>query len=116
MQNKGSRPIKFTHAVMEDVLSGVAKGFTLKAACRFAGVSYSTLANWMFKGKQSKKSNIRNKYTDVLERIDHARYIQTMKHRDQVLLTLRPRDFRFGWENPMQLQTRKKISAFWRKN
>ena len=115
MKHKGGRPIKFTDAVLEDIISGIAKGLTLKASCRLAGVSYSTLAWRMFKGKQAKKLNIKNKYTDVLERIDIATYNEKIKHRDAFLLALKPRDFRYGWKNPMLLQTHKKISDFWQK-
>jgi len=82
MKNKGGRPIKFTDAVVEDILSGISKGFTLKAACKFAGVSYSTLAWWVSKGKQAKKVEIKNKYTNVLERINHATHVEKLKHRD----------------------------------
>lgn len=82
MKNKGGRPIKFTDSVMDNIVSGIGKGYTLKAACRFAGVSYSTLAWWMFKGKQAKKLVIKNKYTVVLERINKATYTEKLKHQD----------------------------------
>jgi len=113
MKNKGGRPIKFTDAVVEDIICGIGKGYTLKAACKFSGVSYSTLAWWMFKGKQAKKLGIKNKYTIVLEGINKATYAEKLKHRDNFFLTLKPRDFRYGWKNPMPLVTRKKISDFW---
>jgi len=115
MKYKGGRPVKFTGTVLEDIISGIAQGLTLKAACKLAGVSYSTLAWWMFKGKQAKKSDIKNKYTNVLERIDSAICDEKIKHRDAFFLALKPRDYRYGWKNPMPLQTRKKISDFWQK-
>jgi len=59
MENKGGRPIKFTDLVIEDIIFGIGKGLTLKAACKFAGVSYSTLAWWISKGKISKKAEVK---------------------------------------------------------
>lgn len=115
MKNMGGRPIKFTALVVKDIIYGIAQGFTLKASCKFAGVSYSTLAWWLSKGKQSRQSNIKNKYTDVLDRINHATYVEKMKLQDNFVLTLKPRDFRYGWKNPMPLSTRKKISEFWQR-
>ena len=115
MKHKGGRPVKFTDSVLENIISGIAQGFTLKTACRFAGISYSTLAWWMSKGKQAKKSDVKNKYADVLECINHATYTEKIKHRDVFLLALKPRDFRYGWKNPMSLATRKKISDFWKR-
>ncbi len=82
MKNIGGRPIKFTDSVLEDILYGIAQGFTLKASCKFASVSYSTLAWWLAKGKQAKQSNIKNKYSDVLERINQAKHAEKIKHRN----------------------------------
>ncbi len=58
MKNIGGRPIKFTNSVLEDVIYGIAQGFTLKASCKFAGVSYSTLAWWLAKGTIEHKKQI----------------------------------------------------------
>ena len=86
MKDIGGRPIKFTDSVLEDILCGIAHGLTLKASCKFAGVSYSTLAWWLSKGKQAKQSNVRNKYTDVLERINYATHAEKIKHRKSFFL------------------------------
>jgi hypothetical protein len=86
MKDIGGRPIKFTDSVVEDILCGIAHGLTLKASCKLAGVSYSTLAWWMSKGKLAKQSNIKNKYTDVLERINHATHAEKIKHRKSFFL------------------------------
>jgi DNA invertase Pin-like site-specific DNA recombinase len=86
MKNIGGRPIKLTDSVIENILYGIAHGLTLKASCKLAGVSYSTLAWWLSKGKQAKRSNIRNKYTDVLERINHATHAEKIKHRNNFFL------------------------------
>ena len=86
MKDIGRRSIKFTDLVVEDILCGIAHGLTLKASCKFAGVSYSTLAWWIAKGKQAKRSNIKNKYTDVLERINHATHAEKIKHRKSFFL------------------------------
>jgi hypothetical protein len=116
MKNAGGRPIKLTDPVLEDVIYGIGKGLTLKASCKYAGISYSALAWWIFKGKQAKKMNIANRYTVVMERINQAAYAERLKHREKFLLSLSPRDFRYGWNNPMSVEARKKISDFWRDN
>uniref|UniRef100_UPI002627E341 transposase n=1 Tax=uncultured Legionella sp. TaxID=210934 RepID=UPI002627E341 len=46
MKNKGGRPRKLTPEIKDAIVEGVEKGFTLKAACKYAGVSYGSLANW----------------------------------------------------------------------
>lgn len=81
MNNKGGRPEKFPDSI-ENIIEGIRKGLTLKAACRYAGVSYSALAYWMSKGKQSQKTQLTNKYTIVLDRIDQATRAQKQKHHD----------------------------------
>ncbi|MBX3708216.1 MAG: hypothetical protein KIT56_00905 [Gammaproteobacteria bacterium] len=93
----GGRPIKLTDSVLEDIIYGIGKGLTLKASCKFAGISYSALAWWMSKGKQAKKIDASNRYTVVLERIKQATYAEKIKHRKKFLLTISPRDFRYGW-------------------
>lgn len=93
----GGRPIKLTDSVLEDIIYGIGKGLTLKASCKFAGISYSALAWWMSKGKQAKQIDITNQYTAVLERINQATYAERLKHRKKFLSTFTPRDFRYGW-------------------
>jgi len=110
------RPIKLTDSVLEVIICGIAKGLTLKTSCKCAGISYSALAWWMSKGKQAKKNDVTNEYTAVLVRIKQAVYEEKLKHREKVLLTLNPRDFRYGWNNPMSAVARKKITDFWRNN
>ncbi len=43
MKNKGGRPRKLTPEIKDAIVEGVEKGFTLKAACKYAGVSYASL-------------------------------------------------------------------------
>jgi hypothetical protein len=99
MKGVSGRPIKLTDSVLEAIIYGIGKGLTLKASCKYAGISYSALAWWMSKGKQAKKIDITNQYTAVLERIKQATYAEKLKHRKKFLLTLNLRDFRYGWSN-----------------
>ncbi len=116
MKNARGRPIKLTDSVLEDVIYGIGKGLTLKASCKYAGISYSALAWWIAKGKKAKMVDMANKYTVVMERINQAAYAEKQKHREKFLLSLSLRDFRYGWNNPMSVVARKKISDFWRNN
>lgn len=115
MKNKEGRPTKFTDSVMEDIIIGIGRGYTLKAACKFAGISYSTLACWISKAKKTNKVEASNKYIIAMERINQATHAEKLKRRDNFFLALKPRDFRYGWKNPMSPATRKKISDFWKK-
>lgn len=116
MKRVGGRPVKLTDSVLEDIIYGIGKGLTLKASCKYAGISYSALAWWMSKGMQAEKIGVTNKYTAVFGRIKQATDAEKLKHRDKFLLSLNPRDFRYGWNNPMSIVARKKISDFWRNN
>jgi hypothetical protein len=98
MKSVSGRPIKLTNSILEDILYGIGKGLTLKASCKFAGISYSALAWWMSKGKQAKQIGITNQYTAVWEQIKQATYAEKLKHRKNFLLALNPRDFRYGWK------------------
>lgn len=109
-----ARPIKFNETVIDSIIEGLRKGLTAKAACKASSVSYSTLAAWMFKGKQAREHGEKNQYTAVLERIEHAQRIIWLEHRNRFFFDLKPRDYRYGWKNPMPQVTRKKISDFWR--
>lgn len=109
------RPIKLTDQVVDDIIIGINKGLTLKAACKFAGVSYSTLANHMYKGKQAKLRGENTQYTVVLEKINHANSVFRSQHKDRFFFNLSPRSFRYGWRNPMSPETRLKVSEAWRR-
>ncbi|MCX7126214.1 MAG: hypothetical protein NTU49_10910 [Gammaproteobacteria bacterium] len=110
-----ARPIKLTDKAVEDILLGIGKGLTLKAACKFAGVSYSTLANHMYKGKQAKLKGENTRHTEVLEKINHATRVIRLQHQDRFFFNLSPRSFRYGWRNPMSLEARVKLSEAWKR-
>lgn len=97
MKSIGGRPIKLTDSVLADIIYGIGRGLTLKASCKYAGISYSALAWWMSKGRRAKKIDVTNKYTAVLERVNQAAYAEKLKRREKFLLALSPRDFRYGW-------------------
>ncbi|OGT33808.1 MAG: hypothetical protein A3C44_05270 [Gammaproteobacteria bacterium RIFCSPHIGHO2_02_FULL_39_13] len=108
-----ARPNKNTDQVISDIIVGIQKGLTLKAACRYAGVSYSSLANWMYKGKQARLKGENNYHTEILDKINHATRVIQLQHRDRFFFNLSPRDFRYGWRNPMKWETKVKISNAW---
>lgn len=109
MKNVGGRPIKLTNEVIETVVDGISKGLTLKAACKSAGVSYSTLASWVYKGKQAKKAGKQNLHTEIADRIQGAYRAIWLKNRKSFFFNLKPRDYRYGWKNPMSEATKRRI-------
>jgi hypothetical protein len=57
----GGRPTKYTPETVKMLLEGAKAGSTNKAACRAAGISEDTLANW------------KNEHPELLEKIEAAR-------------------------------------------
>jgi hypothetical protein len=114
-KHPGGRPIKFTDVVIEAILEGVRQGLTLKAVCKGAGISYSTLAAWLYRGKVSKKEGIENRFTALLDQIDSATRLIWIEKRKRFFFNLKPRDFVYGWSNPMKPETKKKISDTWKR-
>ena len=109
MTNKGGRPLKLTSDVKEALFSGLRKGLTLKAACKCAGISYSTLANWRQKNRNQLKQGNTEKLYEFVAIIDAIFEEQQHEHRLAAINTLKPRDYRYGWKNPMPDETKQKL-------
>src|SRR5689334_21073211 len=61
---KSGRPTKLNDNVKRALLNSVEYGRTLKGACKDAGISYSTFANW----RQKRKSRLSE---EPLTELDH---------------------------------------------
>jgi hypothetical protein len=110
-----SRPPKITEEIADLIVQGVQAGLTRKAACKSVGVSYSALAAWLARGKCSKENGIEDKYTALLVRIESASTVVWRQNRSKFFFNLKPRDYRYGWSNPMRPETKKKMSIAWRR-
>jgi len=91
------RPAKFTDTVIEAILQGIRNGLTLKAACKGAGISYSTLAAWVYRGKVARRNGVENKFTALQEKIDAVNTAVWLERRNGFYGRLKPRDYRYGW-------------------
>jgi hypothetical protein len=109
MKNSGGRPIKLNCIVREAIISGVRQGLTLKAACKCAGISYSTFANWRQKSRKLIKAGIPTEPYEFVSAIDVEVCHMQREHRLAAYATLRPRDYRYGWKNPMRDEVKEKL-------
>jgi hypothetical protein len=114
-QHPGGRPVKLTETAIGAIIEGIRQGLTFKAACKGAGLSYSTFASWMYRGRVSKKNGLENEFTTLLGRIDAVTHALWLRRRDKFFFNLKPRDFRYGWTNPMSSETKKKLSDAWKR-
>lgn len=93
MKNKGGRPRKLTREIKDALIDGVSRGLTLKAACKCAGISYSSLANWKKLARGGDQDA--DVYTDFIANINAAiRYAQ-YQQRQQALALIKKEDFKF---------------------
>lgn len=93
MKNKGGRPRKLTHEMKTAIVEGIEKGLTLKAACKCAGVSYASLANWKrFAKTEDDKAAL---YQDLIVSIDIAKRLAWCQHRQQALSSIKKEDLKF---------------------
>lgn len=107
--SKTGRPLKLTGVVGQAIVDGITQGLTLKAACKCAGISYSTLALWMAKAKRAMKQNEVNEYTHLMTVIKIESMRMWKQHRDGSYSSLGARDFRYGWQNPMREEVKQKL-------
>lgn len=111
MRNKGGRPIKLNAEVREGLIAAVRQGLTLKAACRCAGISYSTFANWRQKCRKLIKEGVSTEPYDFVTAIDVEVCQLQRQHRLAAYARLRSRDYRYGWKNPMRDEVKQKLRA-----
>ncbi|RUQ96566.1 transposase [Legionella septentrionalis] len=107
MKNKGGRPRKLTYEIKDAIVEGVKKGYTLKAACKYAGVSYASLANWKRLAKTKDADTIL--YQDLITDIDAAIRLLWRQHRQQGLSAFRPEDLKFKAFRKRNYQHKKEI-------
>lgn len=101
MKNSGGRPIKLSSLVRDALIAGVRQGLTLKAACKCAGISYSTFANWRQKGRKLLKEGASTEPYEFVSAIDAEVCHIQRAHRLVAYSSLGARDYRYGWKNPM---------------
>ena len=93
MKNKGGRPRKLTLEMKSALVDGIEKGLTLKAACKCAGVSYSSLANWKRFAKAENEGAAL--YKDLIVSITVASHLVWFQHRQQALSLITREDLKF---------------------
>lgn len=101
--------MKLTYEVREALISGVKEGLTLKAACKYAGISYSTFANWRQKSRKVSEEDEPNPFIQLVAEIDMVAMHLQQQHRLEARANGTPRDYRYGWKNPMPDETRQKL-------
>lgn len=106
MKNKGGRPRKLIHEIKDALIEGIEKGLTLKAACKCAGISYASLANWKkFAKAEDDEAEL---YTDLIRSINAAiRYAQ-YQQRQQALTSIKKEDFKFRQPQKTKLSKKEK--------
>lgn len=106
MKNKGGRPRKLTDEIKDALIEGIEKGLTLKAACKCAGISYASLANWKkFAKAEDDEAEL---YTDLIRSINAAiRYAQ-YQQRQQALASIKKEDFKFRQPQKTKLSKKEK--------
>ena len=109
MKNKGGRPRKLTQEIKDAIVEGIEKGFTLKSACKYAGVSYASLANWKRLAKAEDVDAVL--YQDLITNIDVATRLLWCQRRQQALSALRQQDLKFKEPKKRSFQTKKEIEA-----
>lgn len=107
MKNKGGRPRKLTYEIKDAIVEGVEKGMTLKAACKYAGISYAALANWKKLAKiEAEESAL---YKDLILSIDAASRLAWCQYRQQALSSIKKEDLKFKQPQKKIYLTKKEI-------
>lgn len=93
MKNKGGRPRKLIHEIKDALIEGIEKGLTLKAACKCAGISYASLANWKkFAKAEDDEAEL---YSDLISSVNAAIIYAQYQHRQKALASIKKEDFKF---------------------
>ena len=96
---KGGRPIKLNDHVKKALLDSITAGMNLKGACECAGISYSTLAHWVRKGKKDRANNQNTIYAFITKAVETAVAHFKLKHKIMCLSTPDPFNYRYGRGN-----------------
>lgn len=67
------RPSKLSYERQEKIASAIEAGKSLNSAARMAGVTPTTVFNWLDRGQGEKQEGMENEYTEFFERITHAK-------------------------------------------
>lgn len=72
------RPTKLTSEVQKRVCDAVSAGNYYEPACIYAGVTYSTMRNWILRGKEA-KSGVYFEFVEALTRAEAQAEIDIVK-------------------------------------
>lgn len=106
MKNKDGRPRKLTQEIKEAIIDGMEKGLTLKAACKCAGISYASLANWKKFAKI--EDDDADLYVDLIASVYTAMRFAEQQHRQQALASIKKEDFKFRQPQKPKLTKKEK--------
>jgi hypothetical protein len=106
MKNKGGRPQKLTPLIKAAIIDGIEKGLSLKAICKCAGISYSSLANWKKLAKA--KDHKANLYTDLIASMNIAIELAWHQYREKALSSINSHDFKSQKTQQMRLTRQEK--------
>ncbi|CAM4473105.1 MAG: hypothetical protein LEGION0403_FIIPPAGN_01455 [Legionella sp.] len=109
MKSKGGRPRKLTHEIKNAIVEGIEKGFTLKVACKYAGVSYASLANWKRLAKTEDVDAVL--YQDLITSIDVTMRLLLCHQRRQQAFSTHRQNLKFNEPKKRSYQTKKEIEA-----
>lgn len=109
VKDKGGRPSKLSKIVSSMIFDGVAQGLTYKAACKGAGVSYSSLAGWMAKGRKALKDGVENEFSALAQSLKAKSDELRWKNYRESFPNFFGRDYRRGWKNPMKDSVKQKL-------
>jgi len=68
-ENAIGRPTKFNNLVKKRILEGIRKGAPYEIACNYAGIDYSTFANWRIRAKTRKEPDF-VEFFDTLRQVE----------------------------------------------
>jgi transposase-like protein len=109
MMHKGGRPTKLNDEIKTLLLEGIRGGLALKAACRYAGISYSTFANWRQQYNRRADSEASKPLVELCAAVEAEIRHQREQHRLDALARFKNRDWRYGWSNPMPQSAKDKL-------
>ena len=79
---------------------------TLKAACKCAGISYASLANWKkFARAEDDEAEL---YGDLIRNINAAVIYAQYQHRQQALASIKKEDFKYKQPQKIKLSQKEK--------
>ena len=72
-----ARPTKLTPETAQKIVDAISAGNYYEAACRYAGIDYQTLRNWMIAGEETRdgkrnKTKTNKGYLEFFEAVEQA--------------------------------------------